>query len=242
MLIVAHRGAAGIAPENTLAAFREAVKLGADWLEFDVRMSSDGVPVVIHDATLKRTSTGKGPVHAKTLAELRRLDAGSWFEGRFSGEKIPTLDEVLKLGTRARLNIEIKSGGAPPAEIAAAVWGRVQEAGLESRTLVSSFDADVLKAVRELDAQAPLGFPWQSGLRDPVRRSLALKCRMMLFEVGGLSEKKVRRCREVGHEVWVYTVNEPEEMRRVMDLGIDAMITDRPDLLARLLRREAAIS
>jgi glycerophosphoryl diester phosphodiesterase len=94
--------------------------------------------------------------------------------------------------------------------------------------------------VRELDTAAALGFPWQIGLRDPVRRAMALKCRMMLFEVSGLSEKKVRRCREVGLDVWVYTVNDPEEMRRVLDLGIDALITDRPDLLAGLLRGEAA--
>ncbi len=238
MHIVAHRGAAGIAPENTLASFKEAIRLGADWLEFDVRLTGDGFPVVIHDPTLKRTTTGKGPVRSRTLGEIRRLDAGSWFDDRYSGEKVPTLDEVIKLAPKARLNIEIKSNCAPASEAAAAVWTRVRDAGLQERALITSFDIDILKAMREIDGQAALGFPWQSGLRDPVRRALSLKCRMMLFEVGGLSEKKVRRCREVGLDVWVYTVNEPEEMRRVMDLGVDALVTDRPDLLARLIRRE----
>jgi len=240
MHIVAHRGAAGLAPENTLASFREAIRLGADWLEFDVRLTHDGLPVVIHDPTLKRTTTGKGTVRSRTLAEIRKLDAGSWFDGRFSGEKVPTLDEVLKLGGKVRLNIEIKSNCAPASEAAQAVWSRVQSADLQDRTLITSFDPLILKAVRDIDPAAHLGFPWQSGLRDPVRRALSLKSRMMLLEVGGLSEKKVRRCREVGLHVWVYTVNEPEDMGRVLDLGVDALITDRPDLLARMLHREPA--
>lgn len=242
MYIVGHRGAAGVAPENTLVSFREAIRLGSDWLEFDVRLSADGVPVIIHDSTLKRTTNGRGPVRARTLAELRRLDAGSWFDPRYAGEKIPTLDEVLKLGPRVRLNIEIKARSAPAAEAAKAVWSRVRQAGLEDRVLISCFDLKVLRALRDLDPEVRLGFPWQAGLRDPIRRATTLRCRMMLFDVGGLSEKKVRRCREVGLEVWVYTVNEPDEMRRVLDLGIDGLITDRPDLLARMVRREAVLT
>jgi len=242
MYIVGHRGAAGLAPENTLVSFREAVRLGSDWLEFDVRLSADGVPVIIHDSTLKRTTNGRGPVRARTLAELRRLDAGSWFDPRYAGERIPTLDEVLKLGPRVRLNIEIKARSAPAAEAAKAVWSRVRQAGLEDRVLISCFDLRVLRALRDLDPEVRLGFPWQAGLRDPIRRATTLRCRMMLFDVGGLSEKKVRRCREVGLEVWVYTVNEPDEMRRVLDLGIDGLITDRPDLLARMVRREAVLT
>lgn len=242
MLIVGHRGAAGVAPENTLASFREAVRAGADWLEFDVRFTSDDIPVIIHDGSLKRTCSGRGPVRSHTLAEMRRLDAGSWYDHRFAGEKIPTLDEVLKLGSRVRLNIEIKARSAPARQAAQAVWSRVQEAGLEDRILISSFDSNILRALRDLDSRVPLGFPWKIGLRDPVRRAVSLKARMMLFDIPGLSEKKVRRCRDAGLDVWVYTVNDPEEMRRVMDLGIEAIITDRPDVLSGLLRREAALS
>jgi len=214
----------------------------SDWIEFDVRLSSDGVPVIIHDQTLKRTTNGRGPVRARSLAELRKLDAGSWFDPRFAGEKMPTLDEVLKLGPRVKLNIEIKARSAPANEVAKAVWTRVHQAGLAERVLVSCFDLKVLRALRELDGEVRLGFPWQAGLRDPIRRATTLRCKMMLFDVGGLSEKKVRRCREVGLEVWVYTVNEPDEMRRVLDLGIDGLITDRPDLLARMVRREAVLT
>lgn len=240
MEVIGHRGAAGLAPENTLHSFREAIRLGAAWLEFDIRFTKDDIPVVIHDATLKRTSSGRGPVRDHTLAEIRKLDAGSWFGPKFAGERVPTLDEVLKLGSRVRLNIEIKGRSAPPEVAAQAVWERVKDAGLEARTLITSFEVKILKAIRALDVNAPLGFPWESGLRDPVRRALTLGCKLMLLEVGALSEKRVRRCREAGVEVWVYTVNEPEDMRRVMDLGVDGLITDRPDLLAGIVRREAA--
>ena len=241
MYIVGHRGIAGLAPENSLASFREAIRIGVDWLEFDVRFTSDGYPVVMHDGSLKRTSNGRGMLRSRSLAELRKLDCGSWYGERWSGERIPTLEEVLKLGSKVRLNVEVKARCAPAKHAAQAVWSRIQDAGLEDRTLISSFDLNVLRAVRDMDASAALGFPWQIGLRDPVRRALALKCRMMLFEVSSLSEKKVRRCREEGLEVWVYTVNDLEEMRRVLDLGIDALITDRPDLLVGLLRREGAM-
>lgn len=241
MLIVGHRGAAGVAPENTLASFREAIRAGADWLEFDIRVTNDGIPIVIHDSTLTRTCNGRGPVRSRSLAELRRLDAGLWYGDGFSGERIPTLDEVLKLGSRIRLNIEIKARCAPAKQVAQAVWSRVQEAGLEDRVLISSFDPIILRALRSLDSRIMLGFPWKIGLRDPVRRAVSLKAKMMLFDIAGLSEKKVRRCREAGLDVWVYTVNDPEEMRRVMDLGIEAIITDRPDVLAGLLRGETAL-
>lgn len=242
MQIIGHRGAAGLTPENTLASFREAIRLGAGWLEFDIRLTKDDVPVVIHDSTLKRTTNGRGPVRDRTLAEVRKLDAGSWFHPRFSAEKVPTLDEVLKLGDRVRLNIEIKGRSAPAEIVAKEVWERVRRSGLMDRTLITSFDVKILKGIRALDGGAALGFPWESGLRDPVRRALTLECRMMLLEVGALSEKRVRRCREAGVDVWVYTVNEPDEMRRVMDLGVDGLITDRPDLLTGILKREAALS
>ena len=170
MYIVGHRGLAGLAPENTLASFREAVRIGADWLEFDVRFTSDGYPVIIHDGSLKRTSSGRGPVRARSLTDLRKLDAGSWFDNRFAGERIPTLEEVLKLGSRVRLNVEIKARCAPARHAAQAVWSRIQEAGLEDRTLISSFDLNILRALRDLDPAVALGFPWQIGLRDPVRR------------------------------------------------------------------------
>lgn len=225
-----------------MASFREAIRLGAGWIEFDVRFTKDDVPVVVHDSTLKRTTSGRGAVRDRTLAEIRKLDAGSWFAPRFSGERMPTLDDVLKLGSRVNLNLEIKGRSAPAAVAAREVWRRVVDAGLEDRTLISSFDVKILKALRAFDRRAPLGFPWESGLRDPVRRALTLACRMMLLEVGALSEKRARRCRDAGLDVWVYTINDPEEMRRVLDLGVDGIITDRPDLLAGIVRREAALS
>jgi glycerophosphoryl diester phosphodiesterase len=242
MEIVAHRGASGLAPENTLVSFREAVRHGAGWLEFDIRFSKDDVPIVIHDPSLKRTTNGRGQVRERTLAELRRLDAGSWFGAKFAAERIPTLDDLLKLASRVHLNLEIKARSAPAERAAELVWGRVREAGVHDRVLVTSFDVKILRALREIAPDVPLGFPWESGLRDPVRRALSLGCRMMLLDVAALSEKRVRRCREAGLDVWVYTVNDPEEMRRVMDLGVGGLVTDRPDLLSELVRQDAQLN
>ncbi|MGH2352028.1 MAG: glycerophosphodiester phosphodiesterase, partial [Chloroflexota bacterium] len=114
-LIVAHRGASGLAPENTLAAFRLALDLGAPAVECDVHLAADGAPVVIHDPRVDRTTSGSGDVRALTLDHLRRLDAGSWFSARFAAERIPTLDETLAVCTgRARVFVELKVGGGPP--------------------------------------------------------------------------------------------------------------------------------
>jgi glycerophosphoryl diester phosphodiesterase len=111
-LILAHRGASRIAPENTLVAFCLALEQGADGLELDVQLSRDGVPVVFHDSELSRTTDGRGRISEKTLAELRTLDAGKWFDPRFAGERIPTLEEVFEaFGDRALYNIELKAFG-----------------------------------------------------------------------------------------------------------------------------------
>jgi glycerophosphoryl diester phosphodiesterase len=131
----AHRGASALAPENTLAAFRAAEAGGADGLELDVQLSRDGVPVVLHDATVDRTSDGRGAVAELTLTELRRLDVGTWFAPAFAGERLPTLEEVLAWGgRRLRFNIEIKDAAAGQAVL--------QQVRCHPRTavLVSSFD------------------------------------------------------------------------------------------------------
>ena len=140
--IEAHRGNSAEAPENTLAAFGSAIRLGAPWIELDIHPSKDGVLVVIHDGTVNRTTGGRGEVGALTLEELRRLDAGSWFAPAFAGQRIPTLEEVFELAAPAgtRLNIEIKRapGGL---DVAPAVAALLRRYGAESRYVVSSFES-----------------------------------------------------------------------------------------------------
>ena len=144
VLVVAHRGFSGAAPENTLAAFRKAIEAGSDMIELDIQLSKDGKIVVIHDETLERTTDGQGRVADRTFPEIRKLDAGSWFGSQFSGEKIPTLQEVLELAKgKVLVNIEIKNpahGQYPITELADQGLEAVKKAGMLNRVIFSSFN------------------------------------------------------------------------------------------------------
>lgn len=150
MLVIAHRGASGYAPENTIAAFRKAVAMGVTFIETDLHLSRDARFVAIHDGTLDRTTNGKGAVHEFTLADLRKLDAGSWFGSEFAGERIPTLEEILQFAKKHDVvfYLELKPGGSWGGEHA--LIGALRESGEIARTVVISFDASILAAVRRI--------------------------------------------------------------------------------------------
>ncbi len=237
-LNLAHRGASRIAPENTLAAFRIALEEGADGFELDVRFSQDGVPVVIHDADLRRTTNGTGRVERKTVAALRALDAGAWFDPRFAGERIPTLDEVLEaFGDSVCYNIELKAFTSRDLKRVRAVVERVRRYGLAERVLLSSFNPLALRWAWRLAPEIPRGllvptFPF------PLRRAwLAFlaphQARHLPFSM--INERAVRWCRRRGYAVVAWTVNAPEEMQRLIRLGVEAIITDEPGRLARVM-------
>src|SRR5262245_36831232 len=155
MLVVGHRGASGRAPENTLASFEQAIAIGVDAIELDVHLSRDGHLVVIHDQNLARTTNGRGLVHEHRLAELQALDAGSWFDAAFAGERIPAFEEVLeRIGRRVPLQIEIKgrTGGVTEATIAA-----LKVHGLLATSMVTSFHLDLLPRVRALVPAVQIG-------------------------------------------------------------------------------------
>src|SRR5205814_5101727 len=152
-LVIAHRGASGTHPENTLAAFRRAVELGADMIELDVQLTRDGEVVVFHDATLERTTDGAGAVSDRTLAEIRRLDAGAWFGPAFRGTRVPTLAEVLA-AVGLPVNVELKPVGDDGLE--ARALAVVESAGALARVVFSSFDAGALERLRACAAGAPL--------------------------------------------------------------------------------------
>ena len=155
MLVVGHRGASGRAPENTLASFEQAIAIGVDAIELDVHLSRDGHLVVIHDQNLARTTNGHGLVHEHSLAELRALDAGGWFDRAFAGERIPTFEEVLeRIGTRVPLQVEIKgrTEGVTEATIAA-----LQARGQLETSMITSFHLDLLPRVRALAPAVEIG-------------------------------------------------------------------------------------
>ena len=151
MLVIAHRGASGNAPENTMAAFKKAVALGANFIETDLQLSRDARLVAIHDATVNRTTNGQGTVHDMTLTELRRLDAGSWFGSEFAGERIPTLDEILAFSKKHDVvfYLEIKPGGSWGGEHA--LIGALRESGEIPRAVVISFDAAIVLSLRKIE-------------------------------------------------------------------------------------------
>lgn len=245
-LVLAHRGGAALAPENTLVAFQNAVNLGADALELDVHTTADGAVVVIHDDTVDRTTDGKGAVHDLTLAELRQLDAGyhftpddgQTFPYRGQGVTIPTLEEVLTAFPDMRVNIEIKQTD-PPME--AAVKGVIDRAGAQDRVLVGSEHDDVLDRFRALApaiaTSAATGEVRTFYLAQLLRISAIYRPVADAFQVPEYSGSThvvtpsfIDAAHHHGAKVHVWTVNDAETMRRLLDMGVDGIITDRPDV------------
>ena len=223
--ICAHRGASGHAPENTLAAVVLAADQGAVMTEIDVQLSADGQAVVIHDETLDRTTTGRGPVAEHTLAELQALDAGSWFGEKWQGEKIPTLAEVIMaVGGRLKLNIELKGAGGP--ELEAEVVRVVKEHGFADRCLLTSFDH---ARIDRLDTH------WRRGYiigQDSWRREfLQAQVQVLSVEQSLVDAELVLAAHRAGKEVHVWTVNDTGDMKRMISYSVDAIITNYPDRL-----------
>lgn len=232
---IAHRGASGRAPENTHAAFAAALALGAEAIELDVQLSADGELVVIHDETLERTTDGAGPVGDRTAAELAALDAGSWFAPEFRGERIPLLADVIaQVRDRVTLNVEIKSArdlGVIEPKLAALVAAERATEWI----VFSSFHAEAVRGMRAYAPWARLGVLCDE---DPRTRGLALA-----GEVGAelvipgrrwVDARVVEEAHVRGYDVWVWTVNEPGEIRRLLALGVDAIFSDYPERFSSL--------
>jgi glycerophosphoryl diester phosphodiesterase len=240
VLVIAHRGFSGQAPENTLAAFRKAIDAGSDAIEFDVRFSKDGHLVLIHDDTVDRTTEGKGKVSELTLEELKKLDAGSWKGTAFTGERIPTLKEALDLARgRILLDIEIKDGdqgSRSMVDLADLTLEAVQKAGMEGQVLFSSFDRGAVERVRTRAPHIPVAYltdkPWSS----PLEASGGMPLRILDVRRSSVNPANVALARQGGIRVLVWTANTPEDMEKLVTLGVDGIITDHPDRLIDLLK------
>ena len=236
-LNIAHRGASAVAPPNTLAAFEKAAALGADGIELDVHLSADGEPVVIHDFTVDATTDGSGRVAQLTLAQLKRLDAGAHFGPAFAGEPIPTLEEVLRVvGKRLLLNIELKSAGLRDSGLERAVVAQIARAvESDSRVILSSFNPLSLWRVKKIAPHIPVGLLDRP---DCLHRA----CLACFFPHAALhpehtmvDARYMARARQRGYRVNVWTVDDPDEMRHLIDLGVDGIITNLPDVLHSIL-------
>lgn len=245
-LVVAHRGASGQAPENTLAAFRLAINQGAAAVECDVQLSADGIPVVIHDGSVDRTTDGRGAVSALRLDELRALDAGGKVAARFAGERIPTLAETLAVcAGRARLFMELKSP-APgpgserhaPALVEGALAVLAQAPPLE--LAVISFDPEIVRLVARKRPDLPLGYlvgaqrVTRVGQEAILKETAALGAGFVAPQAGAVSARFVAAAHAAGLPVSVWTVDHPGELRAVAATGADAVTTNRPDVALAL--------
>ncbi len=239
VLNFAHRGASHDAPQNTLAAFRLAREMGADGVELDVQVSKDSEAMVIHNFTVDATTDGQGSVKDKTLAELKELDAGSWFDARFTSQRIPTLQEVIvEVGHQLLLNIELKTRVFGSANLTAEVVRLIEDHNLVHRVVVSSFNPFSLRQVKKLNPRIHTGLLYYFDLPAHLARSLF----MLLANPSALhpekhliNQKYMAWAKERGYRVNAWTVDEPAEMERLIALGVDGIITNRPDVLREVL-------
>ena len=231
MLVIAHRGSSGHAPENTLAAFRKAVAQGAAFIETDLQLSRDARFVAIHDATVDRTTGGHGDVHGLTLAELRQLDAGSWFGSEFAGERIPTLEEILDFAKKhdAVFYLELKPTGSWGGEHA--LISALRESGEIPRTVVISFDAGILDALRKIEPTLMTGLLYDGQIEKPVDRAVEIGARQLAVRSNLVSPALLAEARTKDLQVVCWTVNQPAHMRLLIEAGVDGIMSDYPDRL-----------
>jgi glycerophosphoryl diester phosphodiesterase len=242
VLVIAHRGASGHAPENTLAAFRKAVSLGATFIETDLQLSRDARFVAIHDATVDRTTGGSGAVHNLTLAELRRLDAGSWFGSEFAGERIPTLEEIFEFSKKHDVvfYLELKPSGSWGGEHA--LIGALRESDEIPRTVVISFDTAILESLRKLEPTLMTGVLYEGQIDRPVDRAVEIGARQVAVRSDLVTPALLAEARKKDLQVVCWTVNQPAHMRLLIDAGVDGIMSDYPDRLLAAQKKEKSSS
>ena len=231
MLVIAHRGASGHAPENTLAAFKRAIALGAAFIETDLQLSRDSRFVAIHDDTVNRTTNGQGKVHDLSLADLRRLDAGSWFGSEFAGERIPTLEEILEFSKKYDVvfYLELKPSGSWGGEHA--LIGALRESGEIARTVVISFDAGILGALRRIEPTLMTGLLFDGQIDKPLERAVEIGARQLAVRSDLVTPALLTEARKKDLQVVCWTVNQPAHMRLLIEAGVDGIMSDYPDRL-----------
>ncbi|MEM7444599.1 MAG: glycerophosphodiester phosphodiesterase [Pseudomonadota bacterium] len=237
--LVGHRGLAAHAPENTLAGFRAAHDAGIKAVEFDAKLTGDGVPILMHDDTLDRTTDGQGNVREFALEELGHRDAGGWFGPAFAGEVIPTLAEALDLcgDLDLQVNIEIKPCPGRAKETAAEVLRVAEDMWQDAwpTPLISSFEPDCLIVAREQTPQWPRGYLIHDMPGDWNAQMAAIDPATLNLGDARWSSADWAKYRDTGLPILVYTVNDPDRARQLIDLGVTSVISDDPALLAPAL-------
>jgi glycerophosphoryl diester phosphodiesterase len=232
--VQAHRGASALAPENTIAAFRAARDEGAGWVELDVALLGDGTPVVIHDVTLERTTNGKGSLGELSARDLDGLDAGGWFGPQFRGERVSTLPQVLtalgEFGLHANIEIKQHDHHKSLDQLAGTVHVCLRDRPPGVRVMISSFDAECLKAMHRLDPSYELAMLWSELPSDWREVTASIPAAAVHLHYRALSLNVLDQAREAGIVVRAWTCNDPDQMAPFWQAGLGGVISDNPRL------------
>jgi glycerophosphoryl diester phosphodiesterase len=212
--------------------------MGASFIETDLQLSRDARFVALHDPTVNRTTNGQGSVSEMTLADLRKLDAGSWFGSEFAGERVPTLEEVLEFAKKHDVvfYLELKPSSSWGSEHA--LTGALRESGEIARTVVISFDPVILAAVRKIEPTLMTGLLFDGQIEKPVDKSLEIGARQLAVRGDLVTPRLLQEARQRDLQLVCWTVNQPAHMRLLADAGVHGIMSDYPDLLIDLIRRK----
>jgi glycerophosphoryl diester phosphodiesterase len=237
LLTIAHRGASGYAPENTLAAYRRAVAQGVTFIETDLHLTRDAHFVALHDETVNRTTNGQGPIQQMTLLEARRLDAGSWFGSEFIGERLPTLPEILDFAKKHDVvfYLELKSDG---------FWGgdhalisALRDSGEIPRVIVMAFDASILEGLRKIEPTLMTALLYDGTIENPLEKALSIGARQIAVKGDLMTPNFLSEAHKRDIQLVCWTINQPAHMRLLAAAGVDGIMSDYPDRLLAALKK-----
>ncbi len=238
-IILAHRGDLAHAPENTLPAFSQAIQKGADGVELDAKLTADGRVIVFHDMTVDRTTNGKGKVAAFTFDEIRKLDAGAWFNPKFANVQVPLLEEVFEtVGKDKLINIELTNYSTPKDGLTQKVCELIKKHNNHAQIIFSSFFASNLRIAKQLLPQIPRGLLAMPGIIGLWARSFGFMFgdyQALHPHISSVSKEQIQRAHRLKRRVHVWTANAPEEILRLRDWGADGIFTDDPALAVQAL-------
>ncbi|MBL8091510.1 MAG: hypothetical protein JNJ43_14335 [Anaerolineales bacterium] len=239
-IILAHRGDLAHAPENTLPSFSQAIQKGADGVELDAKLTADGHVIVFHDMAVDRTTNGKGKVASFTFDEIRKLDAGSWFDSKFANTKVPLLEEVFEtVGKDKLINIELTNYSTPKDGLTQKVCELIKKHNNQAQIIFSSFFASNLKIAMGLLPETPRGLLAMPGIVGLWARSFGFMFgdyQALHPHISNASKEQTQRAHRIKRRVHVWTANTPEEILRLKDFGVDGIFTDDPAVAVQTLR------
>ncbi|HDZ57567.1 MAG TPA: glycerophosphodiester phosphodiesterase [Pseudomonas xinjiangensis] len=236
-LLYGHRGARGEAPENTLPSFKKSIDAGVTRVELDLHLSSDNQLMVIHDPTLQRTTGLRGKVAQHTAEKLQRIDASKSFAGWHQPCPIPTLEQLFSAMPEIQhYQLEVKSGSASQSRIVLqAIKHLVDRFALAEKVVITSASRTLLRYAKQSGYPLPTGLVEEYGFLDPIKNASRYGCKYLILNWKLCTSKRIRQAQQRGLHVSVWTVNEPELMRRLVDMKVDSIITDLPHLAMKTL-------